>query len=277
MKLGRRIADRVLIFLSGAAVIIAIVPLLSIVIDVTSKGISAININFFTEITPLANTPGGGMGNAIQGTLILVAFAALIGIPIGLFSGIYTSEYGNNWYGSTIRFLGDVLAGIPTIVTGILVYALVVIPLHGFSVIAGSVALGTIMIPIVSNTSSQAMKTVPNSIREASTALGSTRWRTTLEVVVNAKGGIATACLLAIARITGETAPLILTSGISTNWFVGLNQPVGSLPYFVYYFAKSPFQNWQNLAWGAALILMVIVLGINLAVRVVTRGKRAYA
>jgi len=277
MRLRRRIVDRALIFLSAAAVIIAVVPLLSIVIDVTSKGISAININFFTEITPLANAPGGGMGNAIQGTLILAALSAMLGIPIGLFSGIYTSEYGNNWYGSAVRFLGDVLAGIPSIVTGVLVYALIVIPLHGFSVIAGSIALGTIMIPIVSNTSSQALKSVPNSIREASTALGSRRWRTTLEVVVNAKGGIATACLLAIARTTGETAPLILTSGISTNWFVGLNQPVGSLPYFVYYFAKSPFANWQNLAWGAALILMVIVLGINIAVRVVTRGKRAYS
>jgi len=273
----RRLVDRALIGLSIATVITAIVPLLSIVYDVAAKGISAINVDFFTQATPLANTPGGGMGNAIQGTLILVALSALIGLPIGLLSGVYTSEYGSNWYGSTIRFLGDVLAGIPSIVTGILVYALIVIPLHGFSVIAGSIALGTMMIPIVSNTSSQALKAVPNSIREASTALGSRRWRTTLEVIVNAKGAIATACLLAIARITGETAPLILTSGISTNWFTGVNQPVGSLTYFIYYFAKSPFVNWQNLAWGAALILMVIVLGINVAVRIVTRGKRAYS
>ena len=277
MNFRRRLVDRALIGLSIATVITAIVPLLSIVYDVAAKGISAINVDFFTQATPLANTPGGGMGNAIQGTLILVALSALIGLPIGLLSGVYTSEYGSNWYGSTIRFLGDVLAGIPSIVTGILVYALIVIPLHGFSVIAGSIALGTMMIPIVSNTSSQALKAVPNSIREASTALGSRRWRTTLEVIVNAKGAIATACLLAIARITGETAPLILTSGISTNWFTGVNQPVGSLTYFIYYFAKSPFVNWQNLAWGAALILMVIVLGINLAVRIVTRGKRAYS
>lgn len=277
MNFRRRLVDRALIGLSIATVITAIVPLLSIVYDVAAKGISAINVDFFTQATPLANTPGGGMGNAIQGTLILVALSALIGLPIGLLSGVYTSEYGSNWYGSTIRFLGDVLAGIPSIVTGILVYALIVIPLHGFSVIAGSIALGTMMIPIVSNTSSQALKAVPNSIREASTALGSRRWRTTLEVIVNAKGAIATACLLAIARITGETAPLILTSGISTNWFTGVNQPVGSLTYFIYYFAKSPFVNWQNLAWGAALILMVIVLGINVAVRIVTRGKRAYS
>lgn len=277
MKLRRYVADRAFIALSLGAVVIAVVPLLSIVVDVTMKGISSINLDFFTEAVPLANTPGGGMGNAIQGTLLLVILSALIGLPVGLLSGIYTSEYGNNWYGSSIRFLGDVLAGIPSIVTGVLVYALIVIPFHGFSIFAGSVALGAMMIPIVSNTSSQALKAVPNSIREASTALGSRKWRTTLEVVANAKSSIATACLLAIARITGETAPLVLTAGISTQWYSGLNQPIASLTYYVYYFATSPFANWQNLAWGAALTLMVIVLGINAVVRVVTRGKRTYS
>lgn len=277
MKLQRLLADRFLIALSLVAVVVAIVPLVSVVYYVTAKGLPAVNLNFFTQLPPLANTPGGGMGDAIQGTLILVGLSALIGVPIGLLSGIYISEYGRNWYGSTVSFLGDVLAGIPSIVTGILAYTLIVVPLHGFSVTAGSVALGTMMIPIVSNTSSQALKAVPHSIREASTALGSRRWRTTLEVVSNAKSGIATACLLAIARITGETAPLILTAGISNHWFVGFNQPVASLTYYVYYFATSPFANWRELAWGAALILMVIVLGINVVVRVVTRGKRAYS
>jgi phosphate transport system permease protein len=277
LRLGRLIADRALIGLCLVAVVIAVVPLVSVVYYVAAKGLPSINLAFFTQLPPLANTPGGGMGDAIQGTLILVALSALIGVPIGLLSGVYTSEYGNNWYGSTVSFLGDVLAGIPSIVTGILVYALVVVPLHGFSVSAGSAALGTMMIPIVSNASSQALKAVPNSIREASTALGSRKWRTTFEVVANAKSGIATACLLAVARITGETAPLILTVGISTQWFRGFNEPVASLTYYVYYFATSPFANWRDLAWGAALILMVIVLGINIAVRVVTRGKRAYS
>ena len=278
MKLRRRLLDRALIGLSLAAVVIAIVPLLSIVYDVTAKGLPAINPSFFTQLPPLADTPGGGLGNAVQGTLILISLSALIGIPIGLLSGIYTSEYGSNWYGSTVRFLGDVLAGIPSIVTGVLVYALVVIPLHAFSFLAGSVALGTMMIPIVSNTSHQALKSVPNSIREASTALGSRRWKTTLEVVVNAKGSIATACLLAVSRIAGETAPLILTAGgISTQWYAGLNEPAASLTNYVYYFGTSPFANWKDLAWGAALILMVIVLGINIVVRIVTREKRAYS
>jgi phosphate transport system permease protein len=246
-------------------------------VDVAAKGVSSISAGFFTQLPPLANEPGGGLGNAIQGTLLLVGLSCAIGLPIGLVSGIYTSEYGNGAYGSTVRFLGDVLAGIPSIVTGVLIYTLIVLPLHGFSVAAGSVALGTITIPIVSNTSAEALKAVPNSIREASTALGARKWRATIVVVANAKRSIATACLLAIARITGETAPLILTAGISTQWFSGLNQPVASLTYYIYYFATSPFRNWQGLAWGAALLLMAIVLGINVAARVATRGIRAYA
>jgi phosphate transport system permease protein len=278
VRLRRRIADRVWVSLSVISIFVAVVPLASIIADVTIKGISSINLDFFTQLPPLANTPGGGMGNAIQGTLLLIALSGAIGLPVGLISGIYTAEYGNNnRYGKTIRFLGDVLAGIPSITTGVLVYALVVIPLRGFSVLAGSVALGTMMIPIVSNTSSQALKSVPNSIREASTALGVRKWRTTFVVVANAKSSIATACLLAIARITGETAPLILTAGISTQWFSGLDQPVASLTYYIYYFATSPYTNWQDLAWGAAFFLMAIVLGINLVVRIVTRGKRVYA
>jgi phosphate transport system permease protein len=277
MRLRRVLADKFWISLSIVALVIAIVPLVAIVFDVTLKGISSISVGFFTQLPPLANAPGGGMGNAIQGTLILIGLSAVIGIPIGLVSGIYTSEYGDNAYGSTVRFLGDVLAGIPSIATGVLVYTLIVLPLRGYSVLAGSVALGTMMIPIVSNTSSQALKAVPNSIREASTALGVRKWRTTFVILANAKRSVATACLLAIARITGETAPLIMTAGNSTQWFTGLNQPVASLTFYIYYYATSPFVNWQDLAWGAAFILMAIVLGINIAVRLVTRGKRVYA
>jgi phosphate transport system permease protein len=277
MRLRRVIADKVWISLTVVAVAIAVLPLFSVIIDVAAQGISSINLGFFTQLPPQATQPGGGLGNAIQGTLILIALSSAIGLPIGLASGVYTSEYGDNWYGNTVRFLGDVLAGIPSIVTGVLVYTLVVLTLHGFSVTAGSVALGTMMIPIVSNTSSQALKAVPNSIREASIALGVRKWRTTFVVIANAKRSIATAGLLAVARITGETAPIILTAGSSTQWFSGLNEPVASLTVYIYYFATSPYTNWQNLAWGAALFLMAIVLGINIAVRVVTRGKRVYA
>jgi phosphate transport system permease protein len=278
MRFRRILADRIWISTAIIGMLIAIVPLVSILADVAAKGIYSINYGFFTELPPLANQPGGGMGNAIQGTLLLVALSSAIGLPIGLISGIYASEYGtSNGYGSTIRFLGDVLSGVPSITTGILIYTTIVLAFKSFSLLAGAIALGTMMIPIVSNTSTQAFKAVPNSIREASTSLGVRKWRTSLLVVANAKRSVATACLLAVARITGETAPLILTAGISTQWFTGTNQPVASLTYYIYYFATSPFTNWQDLAWGSALILVVIVLGINLAVRIVTRGSRHYA
>jgi len=278
MNTRRVVVDKVLLSLTVVALVAAVVPLVSIIIDVTARGIGAIDLDFFTQLPPLANTQGGGMANAIQGTVLLVAFSSAIGLPIGLFSGVYVSEYGRtSRYGSLVRFLGDVLAGIPSIVTGVLVYTLIVLTYQSFSIIAGSIALGTMMIPIVSNTTGEALKAVPNSIREASLALGVRKWRTSLLVIANAKRSIATASLLAIARITGETAPLILTAGISTLWFTGFNQPVASLTYYIYYFATSPFTNWQNLAWGAALFLMIIVLGINMGVRVLTRGKRVYA
>jgi phosphate transport system permease protein len=276
--LRRVVMDKLWLVLTIAALLVAVIPLTSILVEVTVRGIGSVNVAFLTSLPPLALQPGGGLGNAIQGTIILVVLSCAIGIPIGLISGIYISEYGSgNYYGSIIRFLGDVLAGIPSIVTGILVYILIVLTFKGFSVIAGSLALGSIMIPIVSNTTSQALKAVPNSIREASTSLGVRKWRTSILVVANAKQGVATGFLLAVARIAGETAPLILTGGISTQWFSGLNQPVASLTYYIFYFAESPFSNWQSLAWGAAFVLIVLVLGINLTVRIVTRGGRAFA
>ena len=281
MKLRRVILDKLWISFAFIAVAVAIVPLITILADVLYKGAASINIDLFTRLPPPPclgnqNCSPGGLGNAIQGSLILVALASAIGIPIGIISGIYVSEYGNNVYTSTVSFLGDVLAGVPSIVTGILVFELVVIPLRGYSVYAGSTALGTLMIPIVSNTSSQALKAVPNSIREASHGLGVRKWRTSLLVTANAKRSIATACLLAFARITGETAPLILTSGISSLWFAGLNKPIASLTFYIFYYALSPFPNWQSLAWGAAFILIVIVLAINMGVRVLTRSKKGY-
>lgn len=276
MRLGRVIVDRLLISLTFVAFLVALVPLLSILYDVTVNGIGQMNLDFITQLPPLANSPGGGMANAIQGTLLLVATSSAIGIPIGLLSGIYISEFGTNRYGSTLSFLGDVLAGVPSITTGILINLLIVLTFRSYSLIAGSIALGTMMIPIVSNTTSQALKTVPSSIREASHSLGIRKWRTTFLVVANAKTGIATGSLLAIARITGETAPLILTAGISYQWFSGVNQPVGSLTYFIWYFATQPFSNWVNLAWGAALFLIIIVLGINAVVRIITRRSTSF-
>ena len=278
MKSRRFFMDKILVSLACVAVIIAIIPLASILYYVTVRGLPAMNLDFFTKLPPTPE-PGavGGLGDAIQGTLILVGLAACIGLSFGILSGIYISEYGRNFYGNTMRFLGDVLVGNPSIVVGILGFTLLVLPFHGFSVRAGAVALGVIMIPIVSITTSEALKLVPNSIREASAALGIKKWRTSLLVVANAKSGVATGALLATARVMGETAPLILTAGISTLWYAGLNAPIASLTYYIYYFGTSAFQNWVRLAWGAAFFLIVMIIGINLAVRLLTRGRRAYA
>ncbi|MGD0476826.1 MAG: phosphate ABC transporter permease PstA [Nitrososphaerales archaeon] len=270
--------DKVWVSLALVSVVIAIVPLVSILYYVTVRGIAAINLDFFTMLPPTPEAGAiGGLGNAVQGTLILVGLAACIGLPFGLLSGVYISEYGRNFYGSSIRFLGDVLVGNPSIVVGVLGFILLVLPFHGFSAMAGAVALGVMMIPIVSITTAESLRLVPNSIREASTALGIRKWRTSILVVANAKSGVATGALLATARVMGETAPLILTAGISTLWFSGFSEPVASLTYYIYYFGTSPFQNWVNLAWGAAFILIVMVMGINLAVRFLTRGRSAHA
>ena len=275
MNLRRRIMDRLWIGLSLIGLTVAIVPLAGIIYFVTANGISVLSFTFFTSLPASPGQPGG-IANAIQGTLILILLASSIGLPVGMLSAVYISEYGRNWYGSTVRFLGDVLAGIPSIVTGILVYELIVIPFHHFSALAGGLALGIMMIPIVSNTTTEALKLVPNSIREASMALGIRKWRTSILVMANAKSGIATGSLLAIARITGETAPLLLTALGITLGFAGLGQPVASLTVLIFDYATSPFKDWQAQAWGASFVLMLTVLGINIFVRLATRG-RGYA
>jgi phosphate transport system permease protein len=275
MNLRRRLADRVWVALSLVALAVAIIPLASIIYFVTANGVSVLNLGFLTRFTAPPGEPGG-ISNALQGTLILTALASSIGLPIGILSGVYISEYGRNRYGSTVRFLGDVLAGIPSIVTGILVYELIVIPTHHYSALAGGVALGTMMIPIVSNTTGEALKLVPNSIREASMALGIRRWRTAILVIANAKSGIATGSLLAIARITGETAPLLLTALGSTLGYQGLGQPIASMTVVIFEYATSPSKDWQAQAWGASFVLMLTVLGLSIIVRLATR-ERGYA
>ena len=278
MKSRRFLMDKVWISLACVSVVIAIAPLASILYYVTVRGLPAMNLDFFTKLPPLPR-PGavGGLGNAIQGTLILVGLAACIGLPFGVLSGIYVSEYGKNFYGRTVRFLGDVLVGNPSIVVGILGFTLLFQPFHGDNLYAGVFALGVIMIPIVSITTAEALNLVPNSIREASASLGIRKWRTSLLVVANARSGVATGALLAMARVMGETAPLVLTVGISNFWYAGPTTPVASLTYFIYYYGTSGLQNWVNLAWGAAFFLIVMVIGINLAVRLLTRGRITYA
>ena len=256
--------------------IIALAPLASIIYYVTVRGISSISWGFLTH-NPSPTGIGGGIANALQGSAIVIALASLIGIPIGMLSGVYVSEYGNARYAETIRFLADVLAGIPSIVTGIFVYILVVLGLHGFSAFAGGVALGFIEIPIVSNTTSEALKLVPNSFREASYALGIRKWRTVFLMMANSVSGIVTGVLLATARAIGETAPMLLTAFGSYGGFTGLFNPIMVMPLLIYQNAISGTPSLVQEAWGASFILLITVLGINVLVKLVTRGRIHYA
>jgi len=272
LNLRRKLVDRAWLGLAVVAVVLALLPLASIIYYVTIRGISSISWKFLT-LNPSPTGVGGGIANALQGSLIVISLSSAIGVPIGLLSGIYVSEFGTGRYAETIHFLADVLAGIPSIVTGIFVYTLVVLSLHGFSAFAGGVALGFIEIPIVSNTTSEALKLVPNSLREASSALGIRKWRTTFLVMANSVGGIVTGILLATARVLGETAPILLTAFGSYQSFTGLFNPVMVMPLLIFQNAVSGTPSLVQQAWGASFILLITVLGINVVVRFATRGR----
>jgi len=270
----RKLEDRIMTSLAYAALIIALIPLASILIETISRGLSAMSFSLlFEEIPPLGQL-GGGIGPAIQGTLIVVALASMMGIPIGVFSGIYLAEFRQSRIALVARFLNDVLTNVPSIVLGIFGWALIVVAI-GWSVIAGAVALAIMMIPIVTRTTEEAIKLVPMTIREAAIALGVPQWKTTLTVVLSsAKKGIATGILLAVARISGETAPLLLTILGSRFWFSGFTHPTAALPLAIFNFSQSPFRAVDlPRAWGASLILIFIVLAINIIVRYSTREK----
>jgi phosphate transport system permease protein len=271
---SRRIKNLVMMTLAYLALVIAMIPLASIIIETIARGSSAINLNFITQETPPLGQAGGGIGPAIEGTLIIVGLASLWAVPIGVFSGIYVAEFRDNFVARTARFMNDVLSGMPSIVLGIFAWIVVVLVV-GWSVIAGAFALGIMMIPIVSRTTEEAIKLVPGTIREAALALGVPRWKTTLTVVMSSsKRGIATGILLAIARITGETAPLLLTILGSRFWFGGLTEPSAALTLSVFDLSQSPFLSVDlPRAWGASLILMMIILGIYIVVRYLTREK----
>jgi len=269
----RKIWDRFMRALTYLALVVALIPLFGILGEVVLKGASSISLNFLTQPTPTVGATGGGIANALQGTLITIGLASLIGVPIGLLSGIFLSEYGESKLTSPIRFFNDVLSGFPSIVVGIFGYALIV-RVIGFSVTAAAFALAVMMLPVVARTTEEAMKLVPATVREAAIALGIPRWRTVVSVVLNsAKRGIATGILLSLARIAGESAPVLVTMGYWRWWFAGLNQPVANLALNVYIFAISPFENWTRLAWGSALVLVILILGINMIVRASTREK----
>jgi len=272
----RRMKNTIASGLALACVILALVPLIYILTGVISKGAPAISWEFLTQRTKGTGEPGEGIGNAILGTLLLISYAGAIGLPVGILTGVYVSEYGNNRFGSTIRFFNDVLANFPSIVVGLLAYALVVSYLNvGFSLIAGSFALAIIMIPIVANTTEEALRMVPNSLREGSLALGVPRWRTVLKVMlVNGRAGIVTGALLGVARIAGETAPLLLTAFYSSYWSISPTEPIASLPLTIFRNYNSPSEVLLQQAWGAALVLIAIVLTLNISVRLLMRNSR---
>lgn len=271
----RRMKNQLASFAALACVVLALIPLVYILFMVVETGAPAVSWEFLTNRTVGTGGPGEGIGNAILGTLLLVLYATLMGLPIGLMTGIYVSEYGNNKVGYTIRFFNDLLANFPSIVIGLLAYALVVNLLQfGFSLFAGSVALAIIMIPIVSNTTEEALRMVPNSLREGALALGVPRWKTVLRVIlVNGKSGVVTGALLSVARIAGETAPLLLTAFYSSYWSSSLTEPVASLPLTIFRNYNSPSKELLQQAWGAALVLILIVLGINIGVRLFLRNR----
>jgi phosphate transport system permease protein len=269
----RRSTSAIMTTLTASCTVTAVGILLVILAYIAMQGVGALNLRFLVE-SPRPVGEGGGIGNAILGTLVLLLLSAGIGLPIGIAIGIYLSEFGAGRFGSLVRFMVDTLTGIPSIVTGVFVYTIVVVPLRHFSALAGGIALAVIMIPIVARTTEEMIKLVPHSLREGALALGAPQWRVTLGVVVPAAAsGIATGAMLAIARISGETAPLLFTAFGSRFFSYYLDQPIASLTVQIYNYAISPYDEWHAQAWAATLVLMTLILSINVAVRILTRKR----
>ena len=270
----RRIVNNVMVGVLGIAAVIATLPLIFILFHLVKEGASAISLDFFTKMPKPVGEAGGGLANAIVGTLILVGVAAAIGLPIGIGAGLYLAERGRTRLADTVRFLSDVLNGLPSIVMGIFAWQLLVASVGHYSALAGSAALAAMMIPMVTRTTEEMVRLVPVALREAALALGYTKWRTSLTVVLRtATAGIVTGALVAIARIAGETAPLIFTAFGNAFWSVRLDEPIAALPLQIFNYAISPYDEWHALAWAGALVLITLVLLISLAARFATRAR----
>ncbi|MGH7663883.1 MAG: phosphate ABC transporter permease PstA [Gemmatimonadaceae bacterium] len=273
--LGRRRAvNAVMVGLTYAAAALATLPLLFILVYLIQRGASSISLDLFTEMPAPVGAEGGGMANAIVGTLMLIGIACAVGLPVGMGAGIYIAENRGTRLANVVRFLSDVLNGLPSIVMGIFAWQLLVRPVGHFSALAGGIALGAMMIPIVTRTTEEMIRTVPVSLREAAFALGYPRWRTSLTIVLRtALAGIVTGALVAIARIAGETAPLLFTAFGNQFWSVELDQPIAALPLQIYTYAISPYDEWHALAWAGSLVLIALVLLISVAARFFTRAR----
>jgi phosphate transport system permease protein len=273
-RLLRRLLSNLMVGLMIGAVIVALLPLFFILANLVIKGAGSLSIDFFTKTPAPAGETGGGVVHAIVGTLIIVGVASLIGLPVGIGAGIYCAEFPGSRLTTIARFVADVMNGTPSIVVGVFAWAWIVATQKHFSALAGSVALALLMIPMVLRTTEEMIKLVPNSLREAALALGYPRWRTSLSVVVRSTlSGIVTGSLLAVARIAGETAPLLFTALGSQYLGFNLNQPMAALPLTVFQYATGPYEEWHRYAWAAALVLILVVFVLSLAARLAI-GRR---
>ena len=270
----RQFKDKLMRVTACVCAVIVITPLLLIFYHLIKLGFSSINVDFFTQLPKAAGEAGGGMGNAILGTFILLGQAAIVGVPIGVLGGVYLSEYGRPSINQWIRFAADILNGVPSIVWGLVVYALLVMPMHGFSALAGGIVLGLMMIPLVMRTTEEVLHLVPSGYREAALALGVSKWKMVLQIVVRtALRGIVTGVLLALARVSGETAPLLFTALGSNFWPSSLKKQISALPLQIFNYAISPYDDLHRQAWAGALVLLLLVLFINIGVRFLTRER----
>ena len=274
--LRRKWFNRLMLGLSSAAAGLGILILAIILGYILVRGIAYLNLDFLTQAAKPVGEVGGGMRNEIFGTLLLVVLGSLIAVPIGLMAGIFLVEFSSPKSAAAIRFVADILAGVPSIVVGVFAYAILVRPMHSYSALSAGVALAIIMIPVIARTAEESLHLVPNSMREAALALGITRWRSLVGVIIpGALTGIVTGIMLGVARIAGETAPLIFTALGSQFGFQGLLKPIGALPLQIYNFALSPYPDWQQQAWAGAFLLIVLVLGISILVRWISNRRNA--
>jgi phosphate transport system permease protein len=269
----RRTTNLVMLALTGVAAALIVVPLALILFHLLRTGLSALNLDFFTRLPAPVGETGGGIGNGILGSFLLVLMAGLMGLPVAIGVGVYLSEAGNSRMANAVRFVADIMNGIPSIVIGIFVWAWVVVSMGHFSLLAGSIALAIMLLPMVSRTTEEMLRLVPRELREGGLALGLTRWRTTVGIMLPAaRSGIMTGVLVALARIAGETAPLLFTAFGSPFWSARPDQPVAALPLQIFQYAISPYEEWHRLAWAGSLVLIGLVLAVNLAARFLIRS-----
>jgi phosphate transport system permease protein len=267
----RKGLSHAIVVLSGGAVLLALIPLALVLFYVVTQGIGALNLDFFRHVPAPVGETGGGMANAIVGTAMIVGLGALFAIPVGVISGIYAAEYSGTRFASMTRFAADTLNGVPSIVVGVFVYGIAVMPFKQFSALAGGLALGVMMIPLIMRTTEELLRLVPSNLREGALALGATRARAVFTVVLPAAlPGIMTGILLALARIAGETAPLLFTSLNNPFWSTDVRQPMATLTVQIFAYAISPYKDWHRQAWAGALVLVAIVLLCSLAARIAT-------